>query len=466
MVRDTLLKTAFFFLFPCAIFADNCCPDNCPAGASSCPWNDSCSDGYDHQCVLNRAEKFACSDKNICNSFDDCSDEQAAYRVGNLCRAFPGYNGGFPMDKILWDYEKESYECTKLSNNLRYCEEWVSLEDSINEYEKGFGRCVEESENGNYCQKWRLEQTEYAKCFHAFIEDVYEDVCCNLDNIYLYQCCQVLCDDKEYNAIDPKYGPEYEAADCSCTLESDNGNYCQEWHCVEYPISAYYGYGNGYEYEDYTCIQESVNGKNCHIWTGAIDGDEEFEVSICKCDSNVNVSPVANSNLTQCGAWRCDEKGVDYWFPNVLWCLLPFIFGLIFGLFLFLLKDDRTFMPLYWLCYAVLMSSLFIITAWKAGIWSVLFGLLGWSFFGIGFVFVQKLCPSTSYALEVQEEDNKENGNEVGTSIEMVEAELVSDSHIHFVPTAPVLEIAPDYPFDVGTQNTQSHLNLIKKFGK
>ncbi len=64
------------------------------------PWSNACGDGTHYNCMKNVAGPFRCSDMSKCTSYDDCDDEAAAYRSGNLCHDFPWYNGGYPMGSI------------------------------------------------------------------------------------------------------------------------------------------------------------------------------------------------------------------------------------------------------------------------------------------------------------------------------------------------------------------------------
>lgn len=90
-----------FVLLVCSfngVVSKSCCGD--PGCGESCPWSDSCSDGTDTACMDRIAGPFKCRDKSLCNTIEECDEEEAAYRAGNLCHNFPWYNGGYPIDKI------------------------------------------------------------------------------------------------------------------------------------------------------------------------------------------------------------------------------------------------------------------------------------------------------------------------------------------------------------------------------
>ncbi|RYH29859.1 hypothetical protein EON65_07070 [archaeon] len=85
------------FLLP-FVSADSCCGDS--SCTESCPWNAACNDGQDYSCMDSIAGIFKCRDMSACTSYDDCGEQSAAYRSGQLCHHFPWYNGGYPLDKI------------------------------------------------------------------------------------------------------------------------------------------------------------------------------------------------------------------------------------------------------------------------------------------------------------------------------------------------------------------------------
>lgn len=92
------LLIAIVLLLAVIVKGDNCCgKSDC---TSSCPWSGSCNDGNNNHCMRQIAGSFACRDRTACLDYDSCDEEQAAYRTGQLCRGFPWYNGGYPLDKI------------------------------------------------------------------------------------------------------------------------------------------------------------------------------------------------------------------------------------------------------------------------------------------------------------------------------------------------------------------------------
>ena len=303
-------------------FAQECChsSDSCK---QSCPWNDACDDGKDISCKDRISGVFKCRDKSLCAGYDDCDEVDAATRAGHLCTGFPLYNGGYPLDKLNDDNEDETYECTAPSSSAEYCSEWITTEDSPTEFERGNAICTQASSNNKYCAKWHIDQFEYRKCWVGFDTDGrYVQYCCGSDSVILNTCCQQICSVSFYNA----FPPEQEQADCECTQESEDGGYCERWHCEEY---AYLGqtFDYGRELEDYFCSKgvtltsNGISGSYCDTWQGSIDSIEEFEVSRCKCQE-------LSVNGPYCESWQCYEIGYDYHWPNLLWSIFSIIMSL------------------------------------------------------------------------------------------------------------------------------------------
>lgn len=144
-----------------------------------------------------------------------------------------------------------------------------------------------------------------------------------------------------------------ETAECACTEESSNGNYCAKWYCEEYSGFGadvdgwdFYGYNyyyynyNGPELEWYECTQEGNNGLYCAGWKSVVTTDPsyangELELASCSCTSTTN--EVASSNYPDgdnliaadgseysidpafeghCIRWQCEEDGWSYWTPS------------------------------------------------------------------------------------------------------------------------------------------------------
>lgn len=83
------------------LHAETCCGQK--GCLDTCPWNSACSGGTDYQCMNDIAGPFKCRDASTCRGdYDDCVGDEVAYRTGHLCRDFPYYNGGYPMDQIRY----------------------------------------------------------------------------------------------------------------------------------------------------------------------------------------------------------------------------------------------------------------------------------------------------------------------------------------------------------------------------
>lgn len=98
---------------------------------------------------------------------NQCSDQDAAKRIGMTCDTFPGYMGGYPLfSPLKWDDEWEQYTCIQNSSNT-YCDKWESYESSEDEYELGVYTCQSTAVSTNgvtYCESFTSVQEERTKC--------------------------------------------------------------------------------------------------------------------------------------------------------------------------------------------------------------------------------------------------------------------------------------------------------------
>lgn len=361
-----LLLSLIFACFLHSLQADNCCKkSDC---GDSCPWNDACNDGFDFDCMDRIAGPFKCRDYSKCHTIAECDDHAAALRSGQICNGFPAFNGGYPFDEIKFDNEHEDYGCEIPSENGKYCSQWYTRENSIDEFELGTATCDEESTNGNYCQTWSIAQTEYKKCWLVWDEGDddssagYVTTCCSKSN-NSHGCCQSLCSPSFYNAREV----QYEYADCHCLTPSDNGEYCSQWYCEEYAYASM-TFDQGREQEKYQCNLPSPNALYCSRWSGDIDSREEFEMSDCRCSAEETVSPAGN----YCAVWFCQENGVDYWWPNTLWNLFSGIMGLPVVVLTMVFAQEAlesvivlATVLLFWVVWG---GSFVVIGVWKAGV--------------------------------------------------------------------------------------------------
>ena len=77
---------------------DNCCGESdC---SDSCPWAGTCNSGRSFSCMRKLAEHFTCRDESACREYDKCDDHAIALRTGQICKGFPYYNGGYPLDPV------------------------------------------------------------------------------------------------------------------------------------------------------------------------------------------------------------------------------------------------------------------------------------------------------------------------------------------------------------------------------
>ncbi|KAL7576495.1 hypothetical protein ACA910_017998 [Epithemia clementina (nom. ined.)] len=287
-----------------------------------------------HLCRKNRAANLWCRDFSKCQygspsletrtyahpttgrlmEVMHCSDEDVARRVGMTCNNFPFYNGGYPVlsKGIDWDDEWEQYECTEINLHGNVCMSWSSKEQSRTEYEIGYSNCTQIAETAagyHYCQTWKTRQRETKKCdsrSHGCSPNCLEPTYC------FKKCCR---DSKCY---DCSYTPymELEHAEAECTKVNYKGA-CLEWKQEEYDEHNI----DFREYEVYKCLELSANEQYCRRWVGETDSEEEFEIATCEClDEDAWIQ---SSSASFCHRWTCYETGYDYYFPNMIWTMLP-----------------------------------------------------------------------------------------------------------------------------------------------
>lgn len=220
-----------------------------------------------------------------------------------------------------------------------------------------------------YCPYWRTVKKEYKKCFYDWVSSqengmVWSEICCNKDNRYVYTCCDQSCSAEYYNAR----FPQVEKEDCFCLEAAANGNYCRRWNCTN--IDVYNEYlltevpNSHPDQKYYECTAESPDGQYCANWEGQSESVEEFEVSKCFC----------KTHGTYCFTWDCLEKGVDFWWPNLLWILLSSLLGGLGQVPALLLVGSMAktgfllAIYIYYACMLIWGGGFIVIGVWKCGI--------------------------------------------------------------------------------------------------
>jgi len=357
-------------------------------------------------CREDLAGGLQCRDTEKCKTEKYyCSDEDVARRAGNTCDGWPGYNGGYPLSKLHWDSESEHYECAvdpAAQGNSTFCDRWITLEKSNDEWEAGECECTQTAINSGreYCHKWTCDQIEVDRCIGSrmvtygsskwrsnfrwggwgWSDNTYETgwldtkfpdytVAIRGDWDYFpYQCYK--CGGDHGCRV---FGPEVEEehADCECK-QAANGA-CIKWYCEEYDDGGHHER----EFEWYNATEVLDNGVVI-AWDGDIDSKSEFEFSLCECDT-------LSENGLYCLKWSCREKGMGYFYPNLLWSMLHFPIMILPGLiFLYIRRPifcvggvhcfGRYFSPKWISGFGFCVSLL-----WLAG-WQICFVWLG----GIG----------------------------------------------------------------------------------
>ncbi len=55
----------------------------------------------DYSCMEETGGYLNCQERTTaCQRYDECDDNSAAHRTGNLCEASPYFNGGYPMESF------------------------------------------------------------------------------------------------------------------------------------------------------------------------------------------------------------------------------------------------------------------------------------------------------------------------------------------------------------------------------
>jgi len=353
-----------------------------------------------------------CQDKTKCADVKFCSDWEAAQRAGFLCDGFPHYQGGYPLANLIYDSEREVYNCLtdnqrrlnyelvhnttefallnyfdemgkveektpsyRLSKSskefeaklhsmrqsagfqerrrttLEYCDSWETYEYSEAEQEFGQCACDKEDESGNFCALWSCHQEEIERC---------EASGCSTIDRYTCRCYCDSDDYCDYRIWNPLV--EYEYSDCRCLQASENRTFCESWYCEEWDDDGFFNI----EYEYYNCTVN--NGKYCTNWFGDIDGAEEFEKSECYCRIN-------GDNF--CKEWICNEKGLHYVYPNYAWVLLPFF--LSSGCFVcsFAIEINEL------ICCAIFTGGCLalLLVAYLSGVWGMIILTIMWTAF-------------------------------------------------------------------------------------
>lgn len=167
----------------------------------------------------------SCRDKSACTEVD-CSDRAYAFRSGQLCRGWPGYNGRYPISPIEYSDENEFYQCMSFQNMnasqadfLGACAAWSTLEVGHGERETGTCTCT--AFGSAFCQTWRCVQNE-------------EDLCDAGESQQGDQCCYTDSDGDEYCYLRET---ETEITNCRCdttrpNLDVSGAEFCVAWSYV------------------------------------------------------------------------------------------------------------------------------------------------------------------------------------------------------------------------------------------
>jgi hypothetical protein len=284
--------------------------------------------------VVDLASALSCRDKSVCSDVHDCTDRDALFRTGHLCRGFPWYMGGAPITKASWSTEQEKYECTTFAaSSPSTCTYWHTREDGHGELEVGFCNCTSLSSRGA-CESWYCEQDELKLCGKG-ASGCGASMLLRDGSTTSSMCCHESCSDTGCVMLYEPRVPQLEVTQCRCVktlpVKSDpSRDVCVGWECDEEGPA-----GPAYvEHDDVACEDVSPHGF-CTRWKLVSDGRKEFEVSSCRCNSGGGGS---SGGATSCPRWTCVESGMGYFTPNLSFIALGVVLGgLFFGVAVVLL---------------------------------------------------------------------------------------------------------------------------------
>ena len=283
-------------------------------------------------CKKNRSFGTACRSPSRCQHDDDltvvekvdpnsgqlmtikeCKASAVARRVGMVC-SDGWYNGGWPITRIRANGEWEHYKCIQKHPEHDFCDIWETREDTAEEYKLGTYDCTEirRLESGlAYCHKWTSRQKKTKKCKrveqsqpNAASPSFCIKVCCGK-----YSC-------NECGGYAPHSETGFSTAAC---INTNEFGACMEWKQEEEDHFDFHFR----EYEQYRCIILSQNQRYCRKWVGDIESQEKFEKTTCQCTDKDSIES------TFCRNWSCYEYGHAYFYPNVLWFILPLSWGIL-----------------------------------------------------------------------------------------------------------------------------------------
>eukprot|EP00039_Didymoeca_costata_P021297 m.344084 g.344084 ORF g.344084 m.344084 type:complete len:454 (-) comp23824_c0_seq1:117-1478(-) len=276
-------------------------------------------------CPTTKLKDAKCRDIN-------CADKDWARTVGMTCDGYPGYNGGWPMSKIVLKTEHEEYKCLEYYSSPKayYCIRWEVEEQGTRtkggaDYEVGNFTCLERGEW--YCKTWESEQLETKSCGSS---------CEAVPKFKHKECfCEDCDDDGPCTTIHSFPEQKVELTKAFCTEETEAGDaiVCSKWTQYEWDTKDGRSFN---ETEEYVCrkfgeleysvkdAREIVIQTVCLEWDGVILSKDEFEVTHCE------------RNISNPHHWQCHEKGHDMFFPNLGWAGIGLVgsFFLLFSIFI------------------------------------------------------------------------------------------------------------------------------------
>ena len=187
------------------------------------------------------------------------------------------YKGG--LYKLARSDESSFYTCSK--HNGQYCTEWISTAETAEDTESGVCSCHES--DSFFCSFWT--------CIHTPLGTA-------------HRCGDGICRDANEN----------EHSTCTCSIESANQRYCEEWSCTQINVDGTVDDSHS------ICLREDSSGQYCARWKEHRVSKREVGGSVCECDLH---------HHHHCARWVCQGRSMvkcDAY--NSRWCNFKLGLGL------------------------------------------------------------------------------------------------------------------------------------------
>lgn len=308
----------------------------------------------------------------------------------------------FPFNFFSLKHSSNTHQCIESSSS--FCLESHAKKSSNRYIETISTFCTSSSLNSSYCSLWTVNTSTVSKCWNEKLpsENFAREFCCSDDESKSHPCCQNDCPLSFYNAKEIINTEE----ECECEIESENKNYCEKWNChgkenreknldvnrvnnssFRLNQMSYSSYSSLSSIENsnfvtyttdlsssFSCIKS--DSSTCLEWQGSSKSVARTVLSSCSCTSE------------NCQEWICNQKSIDYIWPNVLWSIFTIIFS-IFPLVFYNFIIEKDFSKLVLNKSAVLKNFLTFLIIFI--LWSSIFFFIGIWLGGFSIFFISLL---------------------------------------------------------------------------